>query len=298
MAASESSWKYYAGESIPSADWDEPGYNDSSWPSGDGPLGYGEPFIRSVVPSGMDSSNRFVTTYFRKTFAFNDEPSSLTQLTLSMLYDDGFVAYLNGKEIARRSLPDGGVSYATLAAETEAGAYEEIDLLPLRSCLQLGSNVLAVEVHQASAGSADLVMDAQLAYSTELPEVDTDGDGMPDAYELVHGFDPGDPSDATIDSDGDGFTNAHEHLAGTDPRDPSSFLDLIDLVDLGNSGQRLRWSSVPGKSYRVLYTPDLTTWFGFGGSGEVDAGTDIAEFTDPSWPAPIGRFYRVDIVTQ
>ena len=51
---------------------------------------------------------------------------------------------------------------------------------------------------------------------------DTDGDGMPDAYETDNGFDPGDPSDAARDEDGDGFTNVEEYVAGTDPRDFSS----------------------------------------------------------------------------
>ena len=52
------------------------------------------------------------------------------------------------------------------------------------------------------------------------PNADTDGDGIPNGYELAHGLDPLNPADATADNDGDGFSNLQEYLAGTDPDDP------------------------------------------------------------------------------
>ena len=47
---------------------------------------------------------------------------------------------------------------------------------------------------------------------------DSDGDGMPDEWELRFGLNPCDPSDATSDSDGDGMSNLDECLAGRNPR--------------------------------------------------------------------------------
>jgi hypothetical protein len=44
------------------------------------------------------------------------------------------------------------------------------------------------------------------------PPVDTDHDGMPDAWETARGLNPADPSDGNQDADGDGFTNLEEYL--------------------------------------------------------------------------------------
>jgi pectate lyase len=52
--------------------------------------------------------------------------------------------------------------------------------------------------------------------SAEAPQ-DSDNDGMPDEWELRHGLDPKDLSDAAGDLNGTGYTNIEEYLNGTDP---------------------------------------------------------------------------------
>lgn len=52
--------------------------------------------------------------------------------------------------------------------------------------------------------------------SLPAPE-DSDGDGMPDWWEVKYGLDPNDPSDANGDLNGSGYTNLEEYLNGTDP---------------------------------------------------------------------------------
>ena len=64
-------------------------------------------------------------------------------------------------------------------------------------------------------------------------DLDTDGDGMPDWWEIEMGLDPLDPTDAVKDLDGDGFTNLEEYLAGTDPRDPNSMPDPLMKLRVG-----------------------------------------------------------------
>lgn len=46
---------------------------------------------------------------------------------------------------------------------------------------------------------------------------DSDGDGMPDGWEIKYGLNPNDPSDARGDLNGSGYTNIEEYLNGTDP---------------------------------------------------------------------------------
>jgi pectate lyase len=57
----------------------------------------------------------------------------------------------------------------------------------------------------------------EIASGTPCP--DSDHDGMPDDFEMQHGFDAEDPADGPLDSDGDGYTNVEEFLNATDPLD-------------------------------------------------------------------------------
>jgi hypothetical protein len=64
--------------------------------------------------------------------------------------------------------------------------------------------------------------------------LDSDGDGMPDAWEKAHGLNPHDASDAAADPDGDGYTNIEEYLNNTDPQ---QFVDYTDPANNTDSIQ-------------------------------------------------------------
>ncbi|WP_221032388.1 hypothetical protein [Actomonas aquatica] len=80
-----------------------------------------------------------------------------------------------------------------------------------------------VKVHTDVGGWPD--------YQGTPPPVDSDGDGMPDAWERRYGFDPHDPASGWVDSDKDGYTNVEEYLNGTDPRVATDYTDPANNVN-------------------------------------------------------------------
>ena len=124
------------------------------------------------------------------------------------------------------------------------------------------------------------------------PEIDSDGDGMPDSWESLYNLQPGDPGDAALDADLDGMTNLAEYLSGTNPRDPNSALKFDSVVS-ASGAVLLRFSAVAGKSYTVQYKPHLSTalWEKL---ADVPAGPDRAvETADDSLGEFSARYYRL-----
>ena len=90
--------------------WRNPGFAETGWSTGNAEIGYGDVDEATVIPT---ASGRPLTVYFRKTFTVAN-PASFSALTLSLLRDDGAVAYLNGVEIWRSNMPElTAIAYAT-----------------------------------------------------------------------------------------------------------------------------------------------------------------------------------------
>ncbi len=158
-----SAWSYSdTGTDLGTA-WRDPAFDDSGWSSGPAQLGYGDGDEATVVSFGPDPNDKYPTTYFRHTFTIG-AGESIQAARLRTLRDDGAVMYLNGVEIYRSNIKVGNVLYQTLAGFTISGGGESrfIETVIDPSLLQVGSNVLAVEIHQDRANSSDLSFDAQL----------------------------------------------------------------------------------------------------------------------------------------
>lgn len=160
-------WKYLDNGTDQGVAWTSLAFDDSAWASGSAPLGYSDP-VSTTVSFGPSSSNKYITTYFRHTFAVGN-PTSYTTLTLRLRRDDGAVAYLNGVEVFRTNMPTGVITYTTLAASGIGEDYSFYSANFAASGLVAGNNALAVEVHQFSAGSSDIGFDAELlAYAPPI----------------------------------------------------------------------------------------------------------------------------------
>ena len=152
-------WRYFAGTSQPDTNWRNLTFNDGSWPSGNGGIGFGDGDDQTTISTSAKS------VMMRKTFSISDT-SDILKALFYIDYDDGFVAFLNGAEIARANLgvPGDRPSYNDLAISShEAQMYQGgdpdsfyIDPVYLRSLLRIGPNVLAVEVHNTTPTSNDL----------------------------------------------------------------------------------------------------------------------------------------------
>lgn len=158
VVAANDTWHYFPGNSEPPANWANTDFNAASWASGPGGIGYGDGDDGTTI-------NPVISVYLRLNFNLVDT-SNVSWGILHVDYDDAFVAYLNGHEIARSNIGTAGVrpSYSTPAlADHEARMYTGgmperfiIHKDTLKKYMTSGSNVLALQVHNKSAGSSDL----------------------------------------------------------------------------------------------------------------------------------------------
>ncbi|MDA0577395.1 MAG: immunoglobulin domain-containing protein, partial [Verrucomicrobia bacterium] len=91
--------------------------------------------------------------------------------------------------------------------------------------------------------------------------IDSDGDGMDDQWETDHGYNPSNPSDATLDLDEDGLTTRQEYQAGTDPTDEASYLQIESLIRDSevSGGFLIQFMALASKSYTVQFRDSLVS---------------------------------------
>ena len=153
---SNDTWKYHPGFTEPGAGWNIFSFNDSSWLQGPGGIGYGDGDDNTTI-------GQTVSLFLRIKFNIVDT-SEIESAILNIDYDDAFVAYLNGIEIARAGISGSPPAYnQTADSEHEAqmytGALPEAFTIAkdkLKSILNQNENVLAIEVHNRSAASTDM----------------------------------------------------------------------------------------------------------------------------------------------
>ena len=158
IVMADDTWHYHLGSASIPADWKDPGFNDDSWSEGPGGIGYADGDDQTVISNTM-------SVYLRMDFEILDT-SKIEMLILHADYDDAFVAYLNGVEVARSNIGTTGsvpawdeASLSNHEAKMYNGGLPEefqIKRQDLLNHLKEGNNSLAIQVHNRGSESSDL----------------------------------------------------------------------------------------------------------------------------------------------
>jgi len=170
-------WRFLKGTSAPPALWKDRNFDDNGWLSGEGAFGYDTGVRYQPATLLSDMNGVYTSVYFRANFNLTTIPQAMV---LGVLVDDGFIAYLNGVEIARDNLLD-PANYTSLATTglnpswnavldlTQPTNYNpnpvlrQIDITAFTNLLVSGKNTLAFQVHNAKKTNADFIFLAELS---------------------------------------------------------------------------------------------------------------------------------------
>ncbi|MHC4243872.1 MAG: lamin tail domain-containing protein, partial [Planctomycetota bacterium] len=162
--------------------WKDPGvFNDSRWlASVGGPGGVGYDINSNyshLVTLDLEEQmyDKNAACFIRIPFTLAARQSGYDSMVLKIRYDDGFIAYLNGVEVARRNFLGTPTVSSTANQDrpnTEAFNFEYIDISDFLSELQTGDNLLAIQGLNSSISSSEFLISAELVASKSISSPD------------------------------------------------------------------------------------------------------------------------------
>ena len=150
-------FKYLTPSSELNSNWNSLSFDDSNWAESASGFGYGDGDDATVLPNSTRS------VFLRKVFQITDI-SEVSSLILDIDYDDGFVAYINGIEVARANINgvpppyNSGTIQDHEAQLYSGGTPERFLITDFSSILNTGENILTIQAHNVSPGSSDLTI--------------------------------------------------------------------------------------------------------------------------------------------
>jgi hypothetical protein len=168
---------------VPTSDidqsWKNQPYDDTRWTSGTGGVGYEkssgfEPFFGINVGAQMYNVN--TSCYVRIPFSLTTgDLQNVAGLTLKVRYDDGFIAYLNGVEVARDMFvgtPQWNSAANDSHPDAEAVTLTDFDIAVHAGLLRQGANLLAIHALNTSPTSSDFLISVKLVTDRDGPKGD------------------------------------------------------------------------------------------------------------------------------
>lgn len=151
-------WQYLAGTHPQGMAWTKLGFKGSDWRTGQAGFGFGEGQFKTEL---KDMRRKYTTVYLRKEFEV-PQADAITEMGLDVDYEDGFVAYLNGREVLRQNVgrSSGRNAQSIKAREDKGRVY--LSLKDFQTCLKDGLNVLAIEGHTSASDNLDFCLDPVL----------------------------------------------------------------------------------------------------------------------------------------
>lgn len=156
--------------------WCNVSYNDTAWTSGAGGVGYDQgtefaPYFNMDVRAKMFGTSG--SCYLRIPFTLTAARlQALPNLILKVRYDDGFIAYLNGVEVARANfigIPQWNSVASDSHAREAAVNFVEFNLAKYLGQLRAGDNLLAIHALNASTTSSDFLLSVELVTGESTP---------------------------------------------------------------------------------------------------------------------------------
>ena len=280
----KATWRYSAGGPRPPDDWTRPSFDDAAWKSGRAGFGYGDSDDETVLG---DMQGRYAAAYLRGRFEV-ERPGDVESLHLYVNYDDGFVAYLNGKEVASASMVR--VAGGLRVDQHEAEGYEEFAIRDAKALLRPGRNVLAIEGHNATADSSDFTLDPVLAIRASGPY--SVADYLADVDELERRLLDQSSYLTRLGFDGPGAIAALRRSIDAGTRPERFARDVEKLVMRIGDCHAAVWpgTATPGRGFLPIRPADT-------GSGIAALGIDRDGPLDPGCPylesidgEPLGRW--------
>ena len=150
----DAEWTFTFDQPVRWKDWTQPGFDTAAWKKGVAPFGYGKVDFQTDV---REMRRKHTVLYARCEFTIG-QADRITEVGLDIDYADGFIAYLNGREVARGNVARSSGRNVQGVKNRDSRGIVQIPLPDALKALQDGVNILAIEAHNATVDEVDFLL--------------------------------------------------------------------------------------------------------------------------------------------